>query len=133
MTNGSSQNGRPARRVLIVDDNVDAADMLAELIGEWGHETCVARDGAMALEQAASFKPDVVLLDLGLPDISGHQVAARLRKGNNSSRPVLVALTGYGQETDRQRTLEAGFDRHLVKPPDLEVLEQLLAADLPPG
>jgi PAS domain S-box-containing protein len=115
-----------ARRILVVDDNVDAATTLELLLQSLGHETRVAHDGFQALELAARFRPDVVLLDIGLPGMSGYEVATRLR-GMEQGRPFrIVAVTGWGQESDRQKTREAGFDVHLVKPVDLTELTQIL-------
>ncbi len=116
------------RRVLVVDDNVDAADMLAETLELEGYEVEQAHDGVMALARAASFGPDVVLLDIGLPELDGYEVARRLRQQPEGDALLLVALTGYGQESDRQRSREAGFDFHFVKPVDLERLLALLEA-----
>jgi CheY-like chemotaxis protein len=117
----------PPRRVLIVDDNQDAANSLAALLTLRGHETQVAYGGRQALEQSESFQPDVALLDLGLPEMSGYELAARLRAMPRLNRIRLVAVTGYGQAEDRQRTQAAGFDDHLIKPVDLQALESTLA------
>jgi two-component system CheB/CheR fusion protein len=119
--------GRIRARVLVVEDNVDAAETLTELLELVGHEVCHAANGPEALEQARSFHPDVALVDIGLPGMDGYEVARRLR-AQPSERPLLlVALTGYGQDDDLQRSRAAGFDRHLVKPIDFEVLQGLLA------
>jgi signal transduction histidine kinase/ActR/RegA family two-component response regulator len=117
----------PARRVLVVDDNEDAAEMLAEALRWLGHEVAVANDGASALGMVASFRPDVALLDIGLPGIDGYELARALR-ARLSPAPRLLALSGYGQDRDRVQSREAGFDVHLVKPVDLEVLATLLDA-----
>ncbi|MEM5434611.1 hybrid sensor histidine kinase/response regulator [Paraburkholderia diazotrophica] len=114
-----------SRRVLIVDDNHDAALSLAMILDQ--HEVRTANSGEVALAIAQKFNPDVVLLDLGLPDMSGYEVAKRLREFAAPSRPVLIALTGYGQPEDRRRTREAGFDYHLVKPARPEDVVSLLA------
>jgi CheY-like chemotaxis protein len=115
-----------AKRVLIVDDNFDAASTLEGLMRSLGHVTRVAYHGQQALEIAQDFKPQVVLLDIGLPDISGYEVARRLR--TIVSAPMkIVAVTGWGTETDRNRSAEAGFDLHLVKPVDESELMRLLA------
>jgi len=116
-----------ARRVMIVDDNVDAADSLALLLGLQGHETVCAYSAAAALQRVSAFAPDVVLLDIGLPDTDGYEVARRLRGLPGCAAVTLIALTGYGQPEDRERALAAGFEAHLVKPVDLEALEQMLA------
>jgi signal transduction histidine kinase/ActR/RegA family two-component response regulator len=123
---GQPSQGR-ALRVLVVDDDVDAAQSLAMLLNLWGHEVYATHDGAAALEAAQAWQPAVVLLDIGLPGMDGYEVARRLRAARGPARPLLVALTGYGQEEDRRRSQEAGFDRHLVKPADPETLEMLLA------
>jgi len=114
-------------RILVVDDNVDAADGLAELLTMWRHTPFVVHDGMAALEAALQFSPDVVLLDLGLPKLDGLEVARRLREATGHMVPVLVALTGYGQPEDHRRTSEAGFDHHLIKPVQPAVLRDVLA------
>ena len=116
-----------ARRILVVDDNRDSADSLAILLEMDGNQIRTAYDGLEAVEAAATFRPDVVLLDLGLPRLDGYQTALRIRQQPWGEPMVLVALTGRDQDEDRRRTLEAGFDRHLVKPVDSAVLLQLLA------
>jgi PAS domain S-box-containing protein len=116
-----------SRRVLVVDDNADAAESLAVLLRLDGHEVCTAHDGAAALETARGFRPEVVVLDIGLPRMDGYQVARRLRAEVGLTEALVVALTGYGQEEDRRRAEQAGFDAHLVKPADPEVLQRLLA------
>ncbi len=118
----------PGRRILVVDDNQDTAQTLALLLQLQGHETRAAYDGAAALETARGFRPDVVLLDLGLPRMDGYEVARRLRSQPGAAPLFLVALTGWGQAEDRRRTREAGFDCHLVKPVDAAELQNLLAA-----
>jgi CheY-like chemotaxis protein len=116
-------------RVLIVDDNRDAADSQAVLVRLWGHETRVAYDGEHAVAESAGFVPDVVLLDLGMPRLDGFAVARRLREqAGPSGRLVLVAVTGYGDPQTHQRLREAGIDHFLLKPADLEALGRLLAA-----
>ncbi len=116
------------RRVLIVDDNTDAAHSLAMLMEIGGHQTHLCYDGQSALTEVQDFRPDVVLLDIGLPGLDGLEVARRLRGMALSPRPMLVALTGYGQNDDMRRSKEAGFDHHLVKPTDPQTLMSLLAA-----
>ncbi|HEX6861341.1 MAG TPA: ATP-binding protein, partial [Thermoanaerobaculia bacterium] len=113
-------------RVLIVDDNEDSAESLALLMRLTGHEVRTAYEGLSALAEARTFMPEVVLLDIGLPRMDGFQVARRLRQQPGGDRLMLLALTGYGQEEDRRRSREAGFDHHLVKPIDLERLQELL-------
>jgi PAS domain S-box-containing protein len=113
-------------RVLIVDDNVDAAMMLHDFLVQIGHHAAVAHDGMVALEVAAAFRPEIALLDIGLPVMDGYELARQLRD-QAAGRPLrLLALTGYGQESDRARAREAGFDHHLVKPISLEALVPLL-------
>jgi signal transduction histidine kinase/CheY-like chemotaxis protein len=117
----------PPRRVLVVDDNVDAAESLATLLRVDRHEVRTAHDGPTALEEAATFRPEVVLLDIGLPKMDGYEVARRLRGQDGFQKALLVALTGYGQEEDRRRAAAAGFDAYLVKPADPAALHDLLA------
>jgi PAS domain S-box-containing protein len=117
----------PSTRVLIVDDNVDAAQSLAMLLEACGHAVQIAHDGPGALESAPSFHPQVVLLDIGLPHMDGYEVARQLRQQMGTEIEMLVALTGYGGQEDRRRSREAGFDRHLVKPFDPAELERLLS------
>jgi two-component system, chemotaxis family, CheB/CheR fusion protein len=121
----------PKRRVLAVDDNVDAANTMAMLLGIAGHEVRTAYDGSAALAAAQAYGPEIVLLDIGLPGMDGYEVARRLRAIPELERCVLVALTGYGQEEDRRRSSAAGFDYHLVKPVDPQSLTELLSACLP--
>jgi signal transduction histidine kinase len=116
------------RRILVVDDNRTAADILAMLVRWAGHDVQVAYDGRSALEMAATFGPQVVVLDLGMPGMDGCEVARRLRKMPELHGVVLVAQTGWGQPEDRRRTTEAGFDAHLLKPLSLEELEDVLVA-----
>jgi CheY-like chemotaxis protein len=122
-----------ALRVLLVDDNVDAAESLAMLLRLWGHEGTVANDAPAALRAAEAQSPEVALLDIGLPGMDGYELARRLRSQPGLGRAVLVALTGWGQEEDRRRSQEAGFDHHLVKPVDLSALQELLAQAQPQG
>jgi PAS domain S-box-containing protein len=117
-----------AKRVLVVDDNVDTAITLAELLDLWGHEVRVAHDGRQALEEVMHFEPDVVLLDIGLPQMDGYEVARRLGEQAGRQGLLLVAVTGYGQEEDRRKAQAAGFDDHMVKPVDPDALHRLLAA-----
>jgi signal transduction histidine kinase len=116
-----------ARRVLIVDDNVDNVELLEHGLKSLGHETCIAYDGATALDLAAQFAPDVALLDIGLPVMDGYEAARRLRSQLGDRTPLLIAITGYGQESDRARSRSAGFDAHLVKPIDLATLANHIA------
>ena len=114
-------------RILIVDDNVDGADALGRLLSVMGQETATEYDGPSALQRAAAFDPDVVLLDLGMPGMDGFEVCRALREKSGAKRPKIVALTGWGRRQDVARTKEAGFDAHLVKPVDRARLSQLLA------
>jgi CheY-like chemotaxis protein len=116
---------RAARRVLVVDDNRDAADSLAEIVEMLGHAAIVAYDGAGALAKARADAPDVVLCDIGLPGMSGYDVARSLRDGARNG-VLLVAVTGYAQPQDVTRALDAGFDRHIAKPASIEDIERLL-------
>ena len=116
------------RNVLVVDDNVDAAQVMAAVLELSGHEVGVAFDGPSGLQAAIDQRPDVILLDIGLPGLSGIEVAEGVRRQPTLERVVLVAMTGYGQESDRKRSREAGFDHHLTKPADFAELEKILAA-----
>jgi signal transduction histidine kinase/CheY-like chemotaxis protein len=120
------QGSEPACRVLVVDDNADAAESLAVLLRMSGHEVEVAYNGPTALEAADSFRPEVVLLDIGLPELDGYEVARRLRENPRTQAALLIAVSGYGQDTDRDRSREAGFAHHLVKPIDFADLRALL-------
>ncbi len=114
------------RRILIVDDNHDAAQSMATLLDIAGHNTQVAYDGLQALETTTSFRPDTVLLDIGLPKLDGFETARRIRALPNGAGVLLIALTGWGQDEDRRKSKEAGFDHHLVKPIDLAAVLSLL-------
>jgi CheY-like chemotaxis protein len=114
------------RRVLIVDDNVDAAESLQLWLQMAGHEVQIAPDGPQALVAAEAGRPEVILLDIGLPVMSGFEVARRIRQTQWGRGMVLIALTGWGQEEDRRRTKEAGFDHHLTKPIPPDEIEELL-------
>ena len=114
-------------RILVVDDNRDSAESLALLLKYMGHDTHVALDGAQAVESASSVRPDVVLLDLGMPRINGYDACRRIRAEAWSRGMILIAQTGWGQDEDRRRTEEAGFDGHLVKPIDPDALLELVA------
>lgn len=116
------------RRVLVVDDNLDSAETMAELVRIWGYEVRTAHDGPAALECARSFRPNVVLLDVGLPGMDGYELARRLR-AEGLAGDLLVSVTGYGQEEDRRKAEEAGFDHHLTKPVNPDILQRLVAQD----
>ncbi len=118
-------------RILVVDDSEDAARMSAMLLRSWGHEVRVAYDGPSSLERAIGFQPDVILLDIGLPGMDGFEVARHVRGLPHLEGVRLVALTGYGRDTDRRRSEEAGFDLHLVKPVEPADLKALLAGFQP--
>jgi len=113
------------RRILLVDDNTDAAELMAELLRGVGHEVAVAHDGPAALLEAPRFTPDVAVLDIGLPVMDGYELARRLIAMLRDP-PFMIALTGYGQENDRARARDAGFDEHMVKPADPERLLELV-------
>jgi CheY-like chemotaxis protein len=114
-------------RVLVVDDNVDAATTLGDLVRSQGHEVRVVHDGVSALTAAEAQHPDVVFLDIGLPGMDGYAVARAIRADAANEGMCLIALTGWGQEGDRERTRGSGFDHHLTKPVDLGALRRLLA------
>ena len=118
-------------RVLVVDDNADAADTLSEWLESFGHAVQVANDGHRALEAVSSFRPDIVLLDIGLPGLDGLEVARRLRARPAFDQMLLVAMTGYGHQSDREQTRAAGFDHHLVKPADFVTLQGILNSRRP--
>ena len=127
MTNAEAPT-RTQRRILVADDNNDALESLATLLQLSGHEVYTAANGAVALESAEQHRPEVALLDIGMPKLDGYEVARRIRAQPWGQRITLVALTGWGQDSDRSRSQEAGFDSHLVKPLDLDKLTELLAA-----
>lgn len=114
------------QRILVVDDNVDAAESLATLLEITGHDTRLAYDGPAAVKAAIDYQPDVILLDIGLPGLDGYKVAQKIRQQPGLSNVVLVALTGYGQDSDVQRSQDAGFDHHLVKPAVFADIEKIL-------
>jgi PAS domain S-box-containing protein len=119
------------RRVLIVDDNVDAADSLAMLLKMDGHEAATAYSASAALEAVERLRPEIVLLDVGLPQTDGYEIARRLRANNTVPGLRLIALTGYGRQEDRERARASGFDDHLLKPADMDALKQLLTREGP--
>jgi CheY-like chemotaxis protein/anti-sigma regulatory factor (Ser/Thr protein kinase) len=120
-----------ARRILVVDDNVDVAESLGQVLKLMGNEVQLAHTGPTALALAQQFVPEVVLLDIGLPGMDGYEVARRLRQLPALRDVLLIAQTGWGQAEDSRRSLDAGFDHHLTKPIDLDVLRRLLAAPRP--
>jgi len=115
------------QKVLVVEDNLDAAETVGALLTVFGHEVQIAHNVPDALKRAESFRPDVVLCDIGLPGMSGYELAQAFRNSPTLRATYLIAMTGYGQEDDKRRALESGFDHHLTKPADPEVLERLLA------
>jgi PAS domain S-box-containing protein len=124
---GGEMDVPPAmRRILVVDDNQDAAESLGMLLQMMGNEVRTAHDGPEAVEAAAAFRPDVVLLDIGLPKLNGYEVARRIREQDGGADRMLIALTGWGQEEDRRRSKEAGFDHHVTKPVEFADLQKLL-------
>jgi CheY-like chemotaxis protein len=128
----AAAQARPARRgvrVLIVDDNIDVAELLAEALGIEGFDTATAHDGQSALERWRELAPHAGVLDVGLPDMDGYELARRLR-AEHGTRPTLIAATGYGQPSDRQRATAAGFDCHFVKPVSVQDLVRALHARL---
>jgi CheY-like chemotaxis protein len=113
-------------RVMVVDDNKDAGDTLDLLLQSMGQHVCTVYDGASAIAAAQTFKPDIVLLDIGMPRMSGYEVARAIRAAQADPKPVLVAVTGWGQESDKVRAAEAGFQYHFVKPVNENVLREIL-------
>ncbi|MFL6578406.1 MAG: response regulator, partial [Povalibacter sp.] len=113
-------------RVLIVDDNVDAAQSLAMVLEVEGHAVTVAHAGGAALQKVRECQPQVMLLDIGLPEIDGYEVARRIRSDATIVQPILIAMTGYGQQSDKDMSRAAGFDHHLVKPADIADIEAIL-------
>ena len=112
----------------MVDDNQDAANSLAMLLRLQGHEVLVAHSGISALEIAENHRPELIFLDIGMPGMDGYEVARRLRQSSDLKHVVPAALTGWGQKEDRRRSAEAGFDHHLVKPPNSKAVESLVAS-----
>jgi CheY-like chemotaxis protein len=121
--------GKPTSfRILVVDDNRDSAESLGLLLKLLGYEVRVVHDGLTAVRVAGEFEPRAVLLDIGLPSLNGYDAARRIRQQPGGAQAVLIAVTGWGQEVDRQRSKQAGFDHHLVKPLDPDTLTTLLAS-----
>jgi CheY-like chemotaxis protein len=118
------------RRVLVVDDNVDIAKGLAMVIETSGYQVRTATDGRSALAIAREFQPVVVLMDIGLPDMTGYELARAFQKEDERRKAILIAISGFGQQNDRDRSREAGFDHHMVKPVDLDLLLPILAEEL---
>jgi CheY-like chemotaxis protein len=118
---------RAPRRVLVVDDNADAAEMLAMLLSLDGHEVQTAGNGPEAIDVARRFRPEVAFLDIGLPGMSGYELAERFRADPELEAVALIAVTGWGQAEDRRRSREAGFDEHLTKPVDASTVLDILS------
>jgi two-component system, sensor histidine kinase len=116
----------PSWRVLIVDDNVDGAYLMAAMMQMYGHQTRIAYTGQSALDTMVEFQPDFVMLDISLPDIDGYEIARRIRQNTQFKDVKLIAATGYGLESDRQKSKEAGFDHHLLKPMEPDKLPHIL-------
>ena len=114
------------RRIVVADDNLDAAESLAKLLRLYGHEVWTAHDGAEAVRMVDSYQPEIVLLDIGMPKLNGYEVAREIRKHPGGRRRILVAVTGWGQEEDRRRSMEAGIDHHIVKPVEEDALVEVL-------
>jgi len=123
---GTARADLVCRRILIADDNRDAADGLARVLRGIGHDVCTAYDGVEALEAVEQFRPEVVLLDLGMPRVDGFEAARKLRAGPRGDGILVIALSGWGQGRERQQTRAAGFDAHFVKPLDPSLLQALL-------
>jgi CheY-like chemotaxis protein len=113
------------RRILVIDDNLDAANALRYLLENDGHEVQVAVDGSAGLALARQFKPDFLLLDIGLPNLNGYEIAKRIRQDDSLRNVTIIAITGYGQSNDRARALAAGFDHHMTKPVEFHSLQKL--------
>ena len=126
-TSQQSDAGLPFLHVLVVEDNHDGRESLRDLLEIWGHEVTLAEDGPEGVDKALAIRPDVALVDIGLPGLDGNEVARRIRSALGSDKISLIAMTGYGQPEDHRRALQAGFDRYLVKPVDPGFLAQLLA------
>jgi CheY-like chemotaxis protein len=124
-------DGRP-RRVLVVDDNVDSAKTLSMVLDVMGHQTTLANDGLEAVRIAQDFQPEIVLLDIGMPKLNGYEACRQIREQAWATQVIIIAVTGWGQDEDRQRSKDAGFDMHLVKPLDPLVVERLMRK-LEPG
>ncbi|GIZ51591.1 response regulator [Noviherbaspirillum aridicola] len=123
---GGGDSGLLADKILVVDDNQDAADSLAMLLEYLGRTVRVANNGQAALDMLVEYSPGVILMDIGMPGMDGHEVARRIREQPRFAGATLIALSGWGQEEDKRRASESGFDHHLTKPVDLAMLESLL-------
>ncbi len=114
------------RRILVADDNSDAASSLGMLLEMMGHEVCIVHNGVEAVAKASTFGPDIILLDLGMPQLNGYEACSRIRAQPSNKGTLIVALTGWTQDDKKQRSQQAGFDLHLIKPVELPALEKLL-------
>jgi len=121
------------RHILIVDDNIDAAESLAMILRLAGHQVVTAHTAADALQMAAQIRPGVIVLDIGLPEVNGYELARKMREQPDLAGAVLIALSGYGRDEDRQRGVEAGFDHHFTKPVDYQSLNEVLEGSSPPA
>ncbi|MET0657110.1 MAG: response regulator [Steroidobacteraceae bacterium] len=128
----AAANHSGVRRVLVVDDNTDAATSLAMLLELLGHEVQAVHDGLQAVEAAQSFGPEFIFMDIGMPNLDGIEATRRIRALKLPRQPVVVALTGWGQDSDRERSRAAGIDHHLVKPIELDAIRELIEG-LPPA
>jgi CheY-like chemotaxis protein len=123
----TSVNLSPRRRILVVDDHEDSVMMMAALLRSKGHDVATARNGTAALEIATTFYPEMIVLDIGLPEIDGYEIARRFRRIPATAGTFIIALSGYGTQEDRRRSRDAGFDYHLTKPVAPEALDELLS------
>jgi CheY-like chemotaxis protein len=114
------------RRILVADDNPDAASSLGVLLEMMGHEVCIVHDGVKAVDGAATFRPDIILLDIGMPQLNGYDACSRIREQPSNKGILIVALTGWAQDDKIQRSQQAGFDFYLIKPVEIAALEKLL-------
>ena len=117
-----------APRVLVIDDDRDVADSMAMLLDVLGCDVRTAYNGAVGISLVSAFQPRIVFLDLGMPEMNGYEAARRIRSAPAGQQAQLIALSGWGQDLDKKRARDAGFDRHLVKPADIDILEEILAA-----
>ena len=124
---GARAEGERSKRVLVIEDNVDSAQSLADILELAGHDVRIAHDGRSGLAIAREYRPDVILCDIGLPGLDGYEVAQAVRRDDSLRSVRLVALSGYAQPEDRQRTSDAGFELHIAKPPDLDALMAAVA------
>ncbi|CAH2809321.1 MAG: Multidomain signal transduction protein including CheB-like methylesterase, CheR-like methyltransferase and BaeS-like histidine kinase [uncultured Caballeronia sp.] len=130
---GAPGQSTQPRRVLLVDDSVDAAEAMSMLLETLGHEVRVMHDGPSALAMVDDFAPEVVILDIGLPGMDGFEVAREMRTCAVTKTVLLIALTGYGAESDKQKARDAGFDHHLVKPVSFKAIETVIATSFAGG